>query len=98
MSCTAAYETSHCLTDPNGLGMLYFAQAMVHDELQAPPGTMVIDASGKLVMPGGIDPHTHLDMPFMGATSCDDFFSGQVRTGLGAETRKPQAQAHYACL
>lgn len=33
---------------------------------QAPAGAKVIDAAGKLVMPGGIDPHTHLDMPFMG--------------------------------
>ncbi len=27
-------------------------------------------------MPGGIDPHTHLDMPFMGQTACDDFYTG----------------------
>ena len=36
---------------------------------QAPKGAKVIDAAGKLVMPGGIDPHTHLDMPFMGQVS-----------------------------
>lgn len=41
---------------------------------QAPRGAKVIDASGKFVMPGGIDPHTHLDMPFMGQVTCDDFF------------------------
>jgi dihydropyrimidinase len=34
----------------------------------------VIDASGMFVMPGGIDPHTHLDMPFGGTLSCDDFY------------------------
>lgn len=35
---------------------------------------MIIDASGKYVMPGGIDPHTHLSMPFMGAVAVDDFY------------------------
>jgi formylmethanofuran dehydrogenase subunit A len=38
------------------------------------PGTRVLDAAGRLVMPGGIDPHTHLAMPFMGQVTCDDFF------------------------
>ena len=36
----------------------------------------VIDASGCYVMPGGIDPHTHLEMPFMGTFSSDDFDTG----------------------
>ncbi|NND70368.1 MAG: dihydropyrimidinase [Rhodothermales bacterium] len=35
-----------------------------------------IDASGKVVVPGGIDPHVHLDMPFMGTSSSDDYSSG----------------------
>ena len=33
----------------------------------------IIDASGKLVFPGGIDPHVHLDMPFMGTYSSDNY-------------------------
>ena len=36
----------------------------------------VIDASGKLVFPGGIDPHVHLDMPFMGTYSSDNYETG----------------------
>ena len=38
--------------------------------------TRIIDAKGKYVIPGGIDVHTHLDMPFGGTTSSDDFESG----------------------
>ena len=45
-------------------------------DLQVPAGTQVVDGSGQYVFPGGIDAHTHMEMPFMGTTSCDDFFSG----------------------
>ena len=46
----------------------------------------VVDASGKLVFPGAIDPHTHLDMPFGGTVSCDDFTSGSVSAAFGGTT------------
>ncbi len=45
-----------------------------------------IDARGKLVMPGGIDGHTHLDMPFGGTTSSDDFESGTIAAAHGGTT------------
>src|SRR5216110_567169 len=46
----------------------------------------VIDASGKYVLPGGIDPHTHLDMPFGGTTTIDDVESGQAAAAVGGTT------------
>jgi len=49
-------------------------------------GDKVIDAAGCYVMPGGIDPHTHLEMPFMGTTSADDFSSGTRAAISGGTT------------
>ncbi|XP_043692473.1 dihydropyrimidinase isoform X1 [Telopea speciosissima] len=46
----------------------------------------VLDATGKYVMPGGIDPHTHLAMEFMGTETIDDFFSGQAAALAGGTT------------
>jgi len=46
----------------------------------------VIDASGKLVIPGGIDPHTHMELPFGGTSSSDDFFTGTRAAAFGGTT------------
>jgi dihydropyrimidinase len=51
-----------------------------------PDGAEVIDAGGALVMPGGIDPHTHMEMPFMGTVSSDDFYSGTAAGLAGGTT------------
>lgn len=49
-------------------------------------GDTVIDASGSYVIPGGIDVHTHLDMPFGGTVSSDDFFTGHRAAAFGGTT------------
>jgi len=45
-----------------------------------------LDATGKLVIPGGIDPHTHLDLPFGGTSSSDDFETGTRAAAFGGTT------------
>src|SRR5580692_9681005 len=47
------------------------------------PGHEVVDATGMLLLPGGIDAHTHLDMPFGGTTSSDDFETGTLAAAIG---------------
>ncbi|WP_374299439.1 dihydropyrimidinase [Paracoccus sp. (in: a-proteobacteria)] len=68
----------------------YKADVLIEDGRIAAIGQVltvdtVLDASGCLVMPGGIDPHTHLEMPFMGTYSADDFDSG-TRAALAGGT------------
>jgi len=48
--------------------------------------TKIIDAVGKYVLPGGIDVHTHLDMPFGGTNSADDFETGTRAAAFGGTT------------
>ena len=50
--------------------------ARVAPNISAPVGARVLDASGARVMPGGIDPHTHMQLPFMGTVASDDYESG----------------------
>jgi dihydropyrimidinase len=71
----------------------YVGDVLIEGERIATIGTSLsmpvdrtIDASGKLVLPGGIDVHTHLDMPFGGTTSADDFESGTIAAAYGGTT------------
>ena len=60
--------------------------AAVGEGLEAPAGATVIDAGGRLVMPGGIDPHTHMQLPFMGTVASDDFYTGTAAGLAGGTT------------
>ena len=55
-------------------------------DLDVPDDCEVIDASGCLVMPGGIDPHTHMQLPFMGTVASEDFQSGTAAALAGGTT------------
>lgn len=50
------------------------------------PDAVVIDATGKIVMPGGIDPHTHFDLPMFGTVSSDDHYTGHKAAIFGGTT------------
>jgi dihydropyrimidinase len=50
------------------------------------PADKVVDAGGKYVLPGCVDPHTHLDMPFGGTVTIDDVESGQTSAAFGGTT------------
>ncbi|MCD8547176.1 MAG: dihydropyrimidinase [Aeromonadaceae bacterium] len=53
---------------------------------QAPAGCQVVEAGGQYVLPGGIDPHTHMNFPFMGTRTVDDFYSGTSAALAGGTT------------
>ncbi|MEO8431867.1 MAG: dihydropyrimidinase [Acidobacteriota bacterium] len=72
---------------------LYRGDVLIEGEKISAIGTSLpaeadrtIDATGKYVLPGGIDVHTHLDMPFGGSTSADDFESGTIAAAHGGTT------------
>lgn len=54
--------------------------------MMADDRTEIVDASGCYVIPGGIDPHTHLDMPFGGTVTADDFATGTAAAAFGGTT------------
>src|SRR5256712_1878962 len=62
--------------------------AMIGKDLSTVVGSVdkTIDATGKLVIPGGIDPHTHMDLPFGGTSSSDDFETGTRAAAFGGTT------------
>src|SRR6266513_4781244 len=71
----------------------YKADILIEDELVSVIGAKiemnvdrVIDAKGRLVIPGGIDPHTHMELPFGGTFASDDFRTGTIAAAHGGTT------------
>ncbi|MCJ8300699.1 MAG: amidohydrolase family protein, partial [Pseudomonadales bacterium] len=60
--------------------------AAIGENLEVPAGTEIIDATGQYVMPGGIDPHTHMQLPFMGTVASEDFYTGTAAGLAGGTT------------
>jgi len=60
--------------------------ARVAPAIEPPAGCEVVDAGGMLVMPGGIDPHTHMELPFMGTVASEDFYTGTAAAAAGGTT------------
>jgi dihydropyrimidinase len=59
--------------------------ASIGEALTVPDAEMV-DASGKLIIPGGVDPHTHFDLPMFGTVSSDDHYTGHKAAAFGGTT------------
>ena len=59
--------------------------SQIGQNLQAPEAE-VLDASGKFILPGGVDPHVHLDLPMAGTVSSDDHYTGTKAAALGGTT------------
>ncbi len=55
-------------------------------DLPAPDGLEIYDAEGKLILPGGVDVHTHFDLPMFGTVSSDDHYSGHKAAAFGGTT------------
>ena len=73
-------------TYPSDVGISGDKISAIAAQLPIEGASKVIDAAGRYVLPGGIDVHTHLDMPFGGTTSADDFESGTIAAAHGGTT------------
>jgi dihydropyrimidinase len=80
---TVVTATDTCLAD---VGILDGRIAAIGKDLPVENAAKLIDATGRYVIPGGIDVHTHLDMPFGGTTSADDFETGTIAAAFGGTT------------
>src|SRR5437016_423612 len=80
---TVVTATDTCLAD---VGINGDKVTAIAAQLPTENATRIQDATGCLIIPGGIDVHTHLDMPFGGTTSADDFQTGTIAAAFGGTT------------
>src|SRR6266850_4748057 len=80
---TVVTATDTCVAD---VGINGDKVTAIAAQLPTDNATRVLDAKGRYVLPGGIDVHTHLDMPFGGTTSADDFETGTIAAAFGGTT------------
>src|SRR6267378_1673223 len=80
---TVVTATDTCVAD---IGIIGDKISAIGAGLPVENAGRVIDAANHLVIPGGIDVHTHLDMPFGGTTSADDFETGTRAAAFGGTT------------
>jgi len=73
-------------TTPADVGITAGKISAIAAQLPAENAAHIIDAANHLLLPGGIDVHTHLDMPFGGTTSADDFQTGTIAAAFGGTT------------
>jgi dihydropyrimidinase len=59
---------------------------LIGEDLSAPPDALVIDATGKFLLPGGVDPHCHFDLPMFGTVSSDNHYTGHKAAVFGGTT------------
>ncbi|MER9565470.1 MULTISPECIES: dihydropyrimidinase [unclassified Mesorhizobium] len=75
-----------CDTFAADIGVTNGRISAIADTIDGGGGTQIIDAAGRLVMPGGVDVHTHLDTPGLLADTEDDFLSGTIAAAHGGTT------------
>src|SRR5260370_36732339 len=80
---TVVTATDTCLAD---VGINGDKVTAIAAQLPTENATRILDAAGMLIIPGGIDVHTHLAMPFGGTTIADDFRTGTIASALGGPT------------
>ena len=73
-------------TYPSDIGIVNGKIAAIAQSLPVENAGKIVEAAERVVMPGGIDVHTHLDMPFGGTTSADDFETGTIAAAFGGTT------------